>query len=306
MSTGANVPSARAYPSAVWTGSEVLVWGGVTGTRIPMNSGGRCSQASDSWTPISAGTNYPAPGVGHTAIWTGTEMIVWGGEPGTATGGRYCVCPSAALVYRDADGDGFGNPGDSVWSCDGTPPAGYVTDFTDCNDAQAGLHPGATEACNGIDDDCNGLVDDGPSGLDGDGDSILDACDNCPHTANFTQSDFDHDGQGDACDLDDGLIWERRDDKGSVSWQAEQGPSSWNVYFGDLAVLKATGVYTQTPGSNPLADRQCGLTSTVAEDASTPTEGEASFSLVTGVNGGVEGSLGSSSFATRSNTNPCP
>jgi hypothetical protein len=233
-------------------------------------------------------------------------MIVWGGSPITATGGRYCACPSGRLVYRDADGDGFGDPGQSSPSCDGSAPSGYVVDFTDCNDALASMHPGAAEICNAIDDDCNGLVDDSVSGVDGDADTIHDACDNCPFVANTTQSDFDHDGQGDACDVNDGLIYEWRPNTTSISWQAEQGLNWWNVYTGDLAVLRSTGIYTQAPGSNPLASRQCGVFATVADDFAIPAAGKASFSLVTGVTGGVEGSLGSSTSGVRPNANPCP
>jgi hypothetical protein len=307
-SVGANAASPRALHTAVWTGSEMIIWGGATNNPIlyPMNSGGRYDPSTDSWTGITIGADTPTPRTDHTAVWTGTEMIVWGGSPITSTGGRYCACPSGRLVYNDADGDGFGDPGQSSPSCDGSAPAGYVADFTDCNDAAANAHPGAAEICDGFDNDCNGLVDDSVSGEDSDADAIHDACDNCPFVPNATQSDFDHDGQGDACDLNDGLIWEWRANKSSVSWQAEQGPTSWNVYTGDLAVLRATGVYTQVPGSNPLATRQCGALTTVADDLAIPASGKVSFSLVTGVTGGVEGALGSSSSGVRPNANPCP
>ncbi len=233
-------------------------------------------------------------------------MIVWGGMPGTSTGGRYCACPLGRLVYRDADGDGFGDPGVASASCSGSVSAGYVLDHTDCNDAAASAHPGAAETCNGIDDNCNGLVDDSASGEDVDGDAIHDVCDNCRSAFNTTQSDFDHDGQGDACDLNDGLIYEWRNDKTTVSWQAEAGPTSWTVYVGDLAVLRATGVYTQIPGANALAARQCGVVTTIANEPGVPATGKVSFSLVTGLTNGVEGPLGSATSGPRTNANPCP
>ena len=61
--------------------------------------------------------------------------------------------------YADADGDGYGDASDSLEDC--APPSGYVADNTDCDDGNAAINPGASEACNGIDDDCNSLVDDG-------------------------------------------------------------------------------------------------------------------------------------------------
>ncbi len=61
--------------------------------------------------------------------------------------------------YRDADGDGFGNAGSTTQAC--SVPAGYVANATDCDDTKASVHPGATEVCNGIDDNCNGTIDEG-------------------------------------------------------------------------------------------------------------------------------------------------
>jgi hypothetical protein len=61
--------------------------------------------------------------------------------------------------YRDADGDGFGNAGLTTQAC--TAPTGYVANSTDCNDANASVHPGAAEVCNGVDDNCNGSIDEG-------------------------------------------------------------------------------------------------------------------------------------------------
>jgi hypothetical protein len=226
----------------------------------------------------------------------------------TSTGGLYCNCSNRLIGYRDADGDGYGAAGPTVETCDGALPAGYVADATDCNDANPSIHPGAPEVCNGLDDNCNGLVDETGSSVDADGDGIHDACDNCPLAWNPEQSDFDHDGVGDACDLDDGLIYVfGSDDKSLVEWQQESGPTAWNVYEGDLSVLRSTGVYTQAPGSNALAAQYCGLTDTQVADPDAPPTGSVKFSLVTGVTNGLEGSLGTDSAGQeRPNTNPCP
>ncbi len=58
--------------------------------------------------------------------------------------------------YADADGDGFG-AGAEVWAC--TAPAGHAAVDDDCDDADPAVHPGAEEVCNGVDDDCDGVVD---------------------------------------------------------------------------------------------------------------------------------------------------
>ncbi len=60
--------------------------------------------------------------------------------------------------YVDADADGYGGVGLSTTAC--TQPSGYVADATDCDDADAGINPGATELCNGVDDDCDGASDE--------------------------------------------------------------------------------------------------------------------------------------------------
>jgi Tol biopolymer transport system component len=111
--------------------------------------------------------------------------------------------------YRDADGDGYGNPGNSTQAC--SAPPGYAANNTDCNDSLTSVHPGAVEVCNGLDDDCDGLIDEGFLNTDSDSmadcvdpdddnDGVPDATDNCPLVPNPDQADADGDHIGDVCD----------------------------------------------------------------------------------------------------------
>jgi len=81
--------------------------------------------------------------------------------------------------YRDADGDGYGDYDQRLLICDGSTPSGYVADdYSDCNDSEALSNPGMSELCDGIDNDCDGVVD---SGADSDSDGIDDLCDAFPN-----------------------------------------------------------------------------------------------------------------------------
>ncbi len=65
-----------------------------------------------------------------------------------------------ANYYTDGDADSYGSSiASPVNSC--SPIAGKVTNNTDCNDANFAIKPGATEICNGIDDNCNASIDEG-------------------------------------------------------------------------------------------------------------------------------------------------
>ena len=83
-------PGARRRPTAVWTGSEMIVWGGLTAVGVT-NTGGRYNPSTDSWIATST-NNAPEGREWHTAVWTGSELIVWGGDSDffrLNTGGRY-------------------------------------------------------------------------------------------------------------------------------------------------------------------------------------------------------------------------
>ena len=92
----------------------------------------------------------------------------------------------AEPYYADADGDGFGDPGDASLACE--PIAPYLTqDASDCDDGDAAVNPGMIEICGGGDEDCNGL--------DGDDDPMVD-----PSSLVTYFADADLDGYGDSGD----------------------------------------------------------------------------------------------------------
>jgi len=90
---------------------------------------------------------------------------------------------TGAVFYADADSDGYGDPDSSTLAC--VAPSGTVSDATDCDDGAVAVHPGATEVCNEIDDDCDGDIDDADSSLD-------------TSTASTWYVDSDGDGYGDS------------------------------------------------------------------------------------------------------------
>jgi len=92
-------PSPRCYHTAVWTGSEMIVWGGSSkAVSSPptdyhdLNTGGIYEPVSNTWRPIST-AGAPSPRDRQTALWTGSRMIIWGGDDGKendlSTGGIY-------------------------------------------------------------------------------------------------------------------------------------------------------------------------------------------------------------------------
>ena len=105
--------------------------------------------------------------------------------------------------YIDWDADNYGM-GLAQQVCSGASlPDGYAADGGDCNDNNNSIHPGAIEACDGFDNDCNDQIDEGFTDTDSDGmadcvdpdddnDGVSDADDNCPDTP--TDEDVDADG----------------------------------------------------------------------------------------------------------------
>ncbi len=152
------VPSPRSGHTAVWTGSEMIVWGGLANS-ADTNTGGRYRPALDAWESLPT-TDAPSARQNHTAVWTGSEMVVWGGSSFTAgrlnNGARYnpvlnawtalpsvpwlapraqhtAVWTGTNMIVWGGTGDagelgdgGVYSPGLDAWSAvktNGTPPA---------------------------------------------------------------------------------------------------------------------------------------------------------------------------------------
>ena len=105
----AGAASARYGHTAVWTGSQMVVWGGSLAPGVYSSSGSIYTPLSDVWTPVSP-VAVPSARTGHSAIWTGQKMLVWGGFSANgylnSGGGVYAGIPAVEPDFdcRSADG----------------------------------------------------------------------------------------------------------------------------------------------------------------------------------------------------------
>lgn len=163
------------------------------------NEGSSCSYSIDPSTD-----SFGAGGSGNgTVSYSVSENSSMDSRNGVITiaGNDHTVTQSGCTgttYYQDFDGDGYGDSGTSVTAC--SQPEGYVSDNTDCNDDDANIHPGATETCNGLDDNCNESTDEGlPTDtyyLDYDEDGYGDpevSTDSCSAPAGYVLNSQDYD-----------------------------------------------------------------------------------------------------------------
>jgi hypothetical protein len=153
--------------------------------------------------------------------------------------------------YPDADGDGYGVPGEPVTAC--AAPAGYGDGQDDCDDASATAYPGATEVLDGADQDCDGVVDDLilPESAD------WTLWEGVGHPS-FARADFGGDGHADLVAVLPrgseglgviGLWW-----GGSLALSGEDDPSTWqpDLLLTGSEVATATWGLRALPGDGAL------------------------------------------------------
>jgi beta propeller repeat protein len=111
------------------------------------------------------------------------------------------IVTGASIYFHDGDLDGYGDASSSGLFC--SAPASYVADSSDCNDLYPEVFPGNPEVCDGLDNDCDGVIDndsgaptnfyaDSDTDGFGDPDNVVTACDAPPgYVADNTDCDDD-------------------------------------------------------------------------------------------------------------------
>ncbi|MES2643811.1 MAG: MopE-related protein [Myxococcota bacterium] len=144
-------------------------------------------------------------------VWTGAPELCNGFDDNCVGGIDEVALGNDVFWAADADGDGFASDSATPYAACVSPGADWVSAAGDCDDADANTWPGAPEACDGIDNDCDGAADEEPTVLpptwhpDEDGDGYGGAAggrSQClpPGSSGWAQNDAD-------CDDADGAVY---------------------------------------------------------------------------------------------------
>jgi PKD repeat protein len=130
-------------------------------------TGGSPTNSSDQH---PSGISYSTPGTYDVTL-TATS----GSGVDSETKFGYITVTASQDWYADADGDGYGDAGDVMNDC--SQPFEYVDNDLDCDDNDDSVNPDGIEVCDGIDNNCDGVIDEGlTTDADGDGFSAPGSC----------------------------------------------------------------------------------------------------------------------------------
>ena len=147
--------------------------------------------------------------------------------------GQTCVNAVCVNECVDNDLDGYDNCAIGTPDDDGLP--------VDCNDNNAAIHPGALEVCNGIDDDCDGVVDEGSNICGGGSICLMGSCEviecyedgDCDDLNDFTLDRCDNPGTADSVCVHENIVCLENSDCGLDRFIGNplcDGPSGTDVY----------------------------------------------------------------------------
>ena len=142
----------------------------------------------------------------------------------------------ASTWYIDYDSDGYGSSSYSLRGCEA--PSGYVSTTTDCDDTDSSVNPVASEVCDGVDNDCDGVtdptsaVDAGTWYLDADLDGYGDAGTSytgCEQPSGYLEDDSDCDDADSAVSPDAEEVCDSVDNNcdGTVDEDSATDASTW-------------------------------------------------------------------------------
>jgi hypothetical protein len=141
--------------------------------------------------------------------------------------------------FPDVDGDEFGDPDDPLLAC--ARPAGAVDDASDCDDTDPLVSPNGLEECDGVDNDCNGVIDG------------ADAWDAVPYWV-----DGDDDGYGDpeqpdaACQVPEGAVENDQDCDDTLDTVSPEGVEVLDGVDQDCNGLPDDGLVWGSGADGPL------------------------------------------------------
>jgi len=317
-----NAPSARNSYTAVWTGTQMIVWGGQPQSGFAyLGDGGRytsgpgvdadndCVTECQGDCDDAVATVYP----GAPELCDDLDNDCDGNKDGFATSCGVGSCASAGLCLSGVDTCVPGSPAPEICdgldnNCDGVVdnPAdddhdGLDECHGDCDDANFAVRPGRPEQCDNLDNDCSGTIDGFPTicgiGACSSAGTCIAGVNVCvpgePSAEVCDGIDNDCDGVVDDAPIPAGTPLVAIDPSvtaPTLAWEALSDATSYDVVFGDVGTLIATG------GDFTAAVQGCvafHLGGTSLPLGPAPAPGNAIFYLVRGVNCGGRGTYDS-------------